>query len=179
MHFSQLCTYERCKGYWAIRIDEGRFGDLALDGIKAVIAYDTPQRMIDGGWTQALIIDEAATTSQRHAVESILTGRAGGPWEKLATFVATQFSAEFLPIDIEDEGATKRVTIRDRLIGVIEQIRGYDRSQPVVFENCFNQIHAPRQELYRGDTRYNDTRIVVQNTGSHGLASRFEWRVAS
>ena len=21
MHFSQNCTYERCKGYWAVRID--------------------------------------------------------------------------------------------------------------------------------------------------------------
>jgi hypothetical protein len=179
MHFSQLCTYERCKGYWAIRVDEGRYGDITLGGVKAVIAYDTPQRMIDGGWTQALIIDAAATASQRRALETILTGRAGGPWAKLATFVATQFPAEYLPIELEDEGTIKRVTIRDRLTGMIEQIRGRDRTRPVVFDNSFNQIHAPRQELYRGDTEYNDGRIVVHNAGSHGLASRFEWQVTA
>lgn len=179
MHFSQLCTYDRCKGYWALRVDEGRFGDVPLDGMKAVIAYDTPQRMIDGGWTQALIVDASATTEQRRAMETILTGRAAGPWAKLAGFVATQFPTEFLPIEIADEGTTKRVSIRDRLTGVIAQIRGRDRSQPVVFENSFNQIHAARQELYRGDTDYDDGRIVVHNAGSHGLASRFEWRVAS
>ena len=179
MHFSQLCTYERCKGYWAIRVDEGRYGDVPLDGLKAVIAYDAPQRMIDGGWTQALVIDVTATTPQRDAVETILTGRAGGPWAKLATFVATQFPAEFLPIDLADAGVTKRVSIRDRLTGVIEQIRGRDRTKPVVFDNSFNQIHAPRQELYRGDTEYDDGRIVVHNAGSHGLASHFEWRVTT
>ena len=27
MHFSQNCTHERCKGYWALRVDEGAFGD--------------------------------------------------------------------------------------------------------------------------------------------------------
>jgi hypothetical protein len=25
MHFSQHCTHERCKGYWAIRVDDGVF----------------------------------------------------------------------------------------------------------------------------------------------------------
>jgi hypothetical protein len=48
MHFSQNCTHERCKGYWALRIDEGTFGDVSLAGTRAVIAFDTPQRMIDG-----------------------------------------------------------------------------------------------------------------------------------
>jgi len=178
MHFSQNCTYERCKGYWAIRIDEGRFDGVPLDGIKAVIIYDAPQRMIDGGWRQALIVD-AQTLAQRQAMETILTGRASGPWEKLASFVATQYPTEFLPIEIADEDTAKRVSIKERLTGAIAQIRGRDRSKPVVFENSFNQIHAPHQVLYRGDTEYDDGRIVVHNTNSHGLSSTFEWVVGA
>jgi predicted metal-binding membrane protein len=42
MHFSQLCTHERCKGYWAFRFDEGMFGDVSLAGTKAVIVFDSP-----------------------------------------------------------------------------------------------------------------------------------------
>lgn len=177
MHFSQLCTHARCKGYWAFRFDDGMFGDVSLAGVRAVIAYDTPQRMIDGGWTQSLVIDPSASADQRQAIASILTGRSGGPWQKLASFVATQRDTEFLPIVIEDAGATKRVSIRDRLTGVITNIRGRDRFQPVVFDNCFNQIHAPRQVLALGDTDYDDGVIVVHNTGTHGLASMFEWIV--
>lgn len=179
MHFSQLCTHQRCKGYWAFRFDDGAFDEVALGGTRAVIAFDTPQRMIDGGWTQALIIDPSASVEQRRALETILTGRAGGPWEKLASFVAVQQPTELRAIAIVDEGRTKRVSIADRLKALVTDIRGRDRSQPVLFENIFNQIHAPTQVLALGDTDYDDGVIVVHNAGSHGLHSRFEWVVAA
>jgi hypothetical protein len=38
MHFSQLCTHERCKGYWAFRFDEGMFGDVSQFGVPS---FDT------------------------------------------------------------------------------------------------------------------------------------------
>lgn len=177
IHFSQLCTHERCKGYWALRFDEGAFGETLLAGAKAVVVYDTPQRMIDGGWTQALIIDSSASPEQRDALEAILTGRAGGPWKTLARFVERQLPTAFLPIDLQDEGATKRLSIANRLSAFITQIRGRDKSRPVVFDNSFNQIHAPRQVLALGDTTYDDGTIVIANRGSHGLFSTFEWMV--
>lgn len=177
MHFSQLCTHERCKGYWAMRFDEGCFGATLLAGTRALVAFDTPQRMIDGGWTQALIIDPSASPAQREALETILTGRAGGPWQTLAKFVERQLPTEFLPIEMQDEGATKRVSIANRLTGFITQIRGRDKSKPVLFDNIFNQIHAARQVLAMGDTSYDDGTIVIANTGSHGLFSTFEWTI--
>ena len=72
MHFSQLCTHERCKGYWALRFDEGSFGGVPLAGLRAVLAFDTPQRMIDGHWMQSIIIDESATPEQRKARIAVL-----------------------------------------------------------------------------------------------------------
>ena len=177
MHFSQLCTHDRCKGYWAFRFDEGRYGDVALGGTRAVIVFDTPQRMIDGHWTQTIVIDQSASESQRDALETILTGRAGGPWEKLAGFVEKSLPTTFLSIEMEDEGSAKRVSIADRLKAAVTQIRGRDRSQPVTFENIFNQIHASKQVLALGDTQYNDGTIVIDNRGSHGLFSNFEWSV--
>lgn len=83
LHFDQLCTYDRCKGWWAVRIDEGELDGVSLGGVNAVVAMDSPQRMIDGGWTETIIIDEAASPDQRLAAERILSGRAGGPWEVL------------------------------------------------------------------------------------------------
>ena len=179
MHFSQRCTHERCKGFWAFRFDDGAFGGVGLKGTRAVVVFDTPQRMIDGGWTQALVIDEAESPDQRAALERILTGQAGGPWQKLASFVGQQLPTEFRPIAIVDEGPTKRVSITERLRGVVSQIRGRDRSKPVLFDNIFNQIHAPRQVLALGETEYDDGTIVINNIGSHGLFSNFEWIVAA
>jgi hypothetical protein len=177
IHFSQLCTHERCKGYWAFRFDQGTFGDVPLSGTKAVIVFDTPQRMIDGRWTQTIIIDKSASDAQRSALETILSGRAGGPWEKLGAFVETPLPTQFLAIEMADEGSSKRISIADRLKAVVTQIRGRDKAKPVTFENIFNQIHAPHQILALGDTDYDDGVIVVSNRGSHGLISNFEWAV--
>lgn len=179
MHFSQLCTHERCKGYWALRFDEGAFGDVPLGGTRAVLVFDTPQRMIDGGWVQSIIIDPSASPAQRAALETILTGRAGGPWEKLASFVGTQRPIEFLTIEMADEGATKRLSIADRLKAVVTQIRGRDKSKPVLFENIFNQIHASTQVLALGSTDYADEAINIRNVESHGLFSQFDWAVGA
>ena len=67
------------------------------------------------------------------------------------------------------------------IAGVLEasitEIRGRDRTQPVRFENIFNQIHSSTQMLARGSTKYDDGEIVVSNEGTHGLYSRFEWVV--
>jgi hypothetical protein len=179
MHFSQLCTHERCVGYWALRFDEGDFGGVPLSGLRAVIAFDCPQKMIDGQWTEVIIIDESASSDQRAAVETILTGGAGGPWQVLARFVGRQLETRFLPITFTDEGATKRASIAGLLNAVITQIRGRDRSKPVLFENIFNQIHAPTQVLALGETQYDDGVIRVNTANTHGLFSNFNWAVGA
>ena len=177
MHFSQLCTHERCVGYWAIRFDDGRFGNVSLAGAKAIIAYDSPRHMIEGGWTEVVIIDEAATREQREAVEAIVDGRAGGPWAVLARFVGQRLATRFLPVELTDEGMSKRARVPGILEGVVSAIRGRDRSAPVTFENIFNQIHAATQVVAAGTTHYDDGVIRVSTDKTHGLYSEFEWVV--
>jgi hypothetical protein len=135
--------------------------------------------MIDGGWLETIIIDESASEAQRRALETIFLGHAGGPWEKLAAFVATRQPTEFRRIAIEDEGAVKRASIVDRLKTVVTQIRGRDKSKPVLFENIFNQIHAPTQVIALGESEYDDGVVRFRTTGSHSTFSHFEWRVTT
>lgn len=208
VHFSQNCTHERCIGYWALRFDEGRYGDTRLAGVRAVVAFECPQLMIAGDWTEVLLIDEEASPDQRSALEAILRGEAGGPWQVLARFVSEWLPTRFVPIAIEDEGKVKRVRVgRDGnavdarghpdaaeaadspmpgsrldesatlLDASVEDIRGWDRDLPVTFRNMFNQIHAPTQTIARGETRGDIGGIRLRNAGTHGLHSRFEWRV--
>ncbi len=178
VHFDQYCTHERCVGYWAIRVDEGEFDGVRLDGTKAVIAYDCPPHMIDGDWTETIFIDEQATEPQRRAVEAILTGRAGGPWAVLARFVSERLETRYVPIHLADEGKVKRVAIEGLLESTIEEIRGHERSKPVTFENMYNQIHATTQVIASGTTTYDDGTIVVSTEGTHALYSEFHWSVS-
>ncbi|MCC7127101.1 MAG: DUF1326 domain-containing protein [Acidobacteria bacterium] len=177
MHFSNACSHERCIGYWAVRIDEGSFGEVPLAGLRAVVAFDTPQHMIEGNWTEVIIIDESATPSQRDALEQILDGRAGGAWAVLGRFVTRRLDTRFLPISFTDEGTAHHATIPGLLETSVTNIRGRDRSEPVRFENIFNQIHGSSQVIAIGSTRYDDGVIRIETSKTHGLHSRFEWNV--
>lgn len=177
VHFDQLCTYDRCRGWWAIRVDEGELEGVSLAGVKAVVAMDSPRHMIDGDWIETIVIDEAASTEQRLAMSRILTGEVGGPWEVLGRFVGKRTETRFQPIRIEEGPREKRVDVQGILRGVVTAIRGRNREEPVRFENCFNQIHAPTQVIARGDCEYDDSEIVFRNHGSHALWSRFRWSV--
>ena len=177
VHFDQLCTHERCVGYWALRFDEGEFGGIPLAGARAVMVYDAPQHMIDGGWTEVLVIDEQVAAPQRRALEIILTGQAGGPWEVLGRFVARRLPTRYLPIQISEDKTIKQVWIEGLLEGSIEELRGRDRSKPVTIENMYNQIHPVRQVVAKGSARYDDGEIVFVTDGSHALHSAFDWSV--
>ena len=175
IHFSQKCTHEVCHGFWAIRFDGGRAGDVDLAGVDVVVVYETPQVMVDGGWKQVIIVSDRATEAQRRTVEEILTGMRGGPWEILAKFVGDARPARIAPIRIEEAPRRKSVTVKGVLAGAVEAIRGRNRAEPVTFENIYNQIHDTRQVIARGSTRYDDGEIVIANEGTHGLWSRFRW----
>jgi len=49
----------------------------------------------------------------------------------------------------------------------------------VLFENCFNQIHAPTQVIALGESEYDDGVVSFRTRGSHGLFSNFEWTVSA
>jgi hypothetical protein len=177
MHFSQDCTHERCLGYWAIRVDEGRYGEVPLAGLRAVVAFDAPQRMIDGDWTEVVIIDESASPEQRAALDTILRGRAGGSWGLLAKFVSRWLETRYLPIAFTHEATTHQAVIPGLLSTTVSNIKGRDRSTPVTFENIFNQIHGATQVIALGSTAYDDGVIRIATEKTHGLHSQFEWMV--
>jgi hypothetical protein len=133
--------------------------------------------MIDGNWTEAIVIDASLAPAVRDAIERILTGAAGGPWAKLASFVSRRLETRYLPIVLDEDGPSKRVRVDGLFEGEITEIRGRNRSQPVTFRNMFNQVHAPDQVIARGATRYDDGVIVVSHQGTHGLHSQFDWIV--
>ena len=179
IHFDQLCTHERCLGYWALRFDAGDLLGVPIADCRAVLVFDAPRHMIDGDWTETIIIDPSASNEQREALEAVLTGTAGGPWAVLAGFVGRRLETRYLPIAMSCDGRAGSIRIEGLLDASLETIRGRDRNEPVRFENIFNQIHAPSQVIARGTTRYDDGTIAINSDGSHGLWSEFDWQVSA
>jgi hypothetical protein len=173
--FKQLCTHERCIGHWAIHIEEGEFRGTSLNGLNVVILYNGPQQMFSGDWTELLYIDERASLAQRQAVENILKGQVGGPWVVLSRFVSKRLETRFLPIHFEDQGRRKKMWVDGLFDTTVESIKGRDRDREVLFENMFNQIHAPTQIIASGSTRHAGEEFPLSTVSTHALYSRFSW----
>ncbi len=175
IHFGQRCTHDVCRGFWAIRFDAGSVDDVELAGIGAVVIFETPQVMVEGGWKQAIVISDRATPEQFQAVEEILTGVRGGPWRILARFVADARPTCRARVRIEDGPGEKSVKVAGMLRGAVKAIRGRDRARPVNFVNIYNQIHDSTQVIAQGSTRCDDGEFVFSIDQTHGLWSRFRW----
>lgn len=67
-----------------IRIDEGRFDETDLTGIKAGLIIDIPGLMSRGNWTAGLFIDDNTPIQAVKALIRIFIGRAGGSTQLLS-----------------------------------------------------------------------------------------------
>jgi hypothetical protein len=68
-------THGDCRGFAAVRIDKGRFGDVALDGLCAALIYGWPGPIYEGNGECQAVIDEQADGKQRDALAAIVYGR--------------------------------------------------------------------------------------------------------
>jgi hypothetical protein len=176
LNYRNHCDHERCFGYWGIHIYEGAFGDLRLDGINAFIISDTPRRMFDGDWTQAIYLDDRADQAQRDALEAIFKGKAGGTWPVLAALVSNWLETRAVPIEISDQEKRKSMRIEGLLDTTVEAIKSADRTGEVRLVNVHNQIHASDHAIATGNTRFEDRGLTMTTADTHAIYSSFSWR---
>ena len=101
-----------CEGMAGMRIEQGHFRDVKLDGIHWAVTYHWPGPMHEGNGSVQPFIDSSASQAQRDALLQILSGQAGGPWfEVLASIVTTVHDPQFAPITWEFDKAKRKVRV--------------------------------------------------------------------
>ena len=103
--------YERCQLPLVLKIREGAFEDVSLDGLVFIMVVDSPQVMGEGGWRVALYVDERADERQQQALQAILSGEHGGPPEMLAPLIGEMLGLKLVPIHYESSGSRFRVEV--------------------------------------------------------------------
>jgi len=73
--FNALPDKGFCEAVAGYRIDQGHFGDVRLDGLRAAAMWRWPGAVHLGNGTMQLVIDERADASQRDALTKILSGQ--------------------------------------------------------------------------------------------------------
>lgn len=145
----------KCEFIIGYEVTDGRFGDVSLNGVRAVLAAKYPKAIHEGNGHVVLFIDDKARPEQVDAVVTILSGKAGGmPWEAIAGTVGRFDGPIRRPIEMEFAGERSVVqvpgTIDLRLSPLKDPLSGADKEVHIVYPG--------------GGLFWNDARIATTTT---------------
>lgn len=119
---SRRPTHGDCRGFAAVRIEKGYFGDLPLAGLCAALIYGWPGPIYEGNGECQAVIDERAHGRQRDALVAIMYGEetmAGAThWWVYRAMSSTVHPPLFKRIEFEADIERRRARIL--IPGVLE-----------------------------------------------------------
>jgi hypothetical protein len=131
--FGQDPTKGNCGALVAWNISEGNYGSLDLSGRKIGLLFASEGNMFLGDLTVGFLVDEDATDEHVEALETILTGKAGGAFVNLAALYGTVKGIKRAPIEFAD-GERPQYKIGPTSVQV-EYLIGADQKTPLVVQN--------------------------------------------
>jgi hypothetical protein len=155
-------TKGSCTVAMAFHIDQGMYGNLALNGLNFVVVAYTPGPMGDGNWSVGVVTDERATPEQQTALVSIASGQGGGPMAALGPLVGTFLGVESKPIQFHNGPMTASVSIPGILEQAVEGVPSPVKpGEPLFLDNTGNPVNARL--------------ALAKSTGSHLHAFGLNW----
>jgi hypothetical protein len=142
--FNALPTHGNCAAIAGFTIRRGRFGDVALDGLRAVAVMQWPGPIHEGSGRAYMVIDRRANPAQRDALLTILSGgetQLGATiWNVFAATFAQVHDAVFEDIDIAVDVASRKGHVK--VAGLVEA-HGRPIINPVTGEEHRARINLP------------------------------------
>jgi hypothetical protein len=179
--FNSLPTYGDCRALGFGQIEQGRYGDVPLDGLRWGVLLAWPKAIHLGNGTCQAIVDERADARQRAALEAIIQGRDTDPgaliWQVFATTMTKVLPTLFEPIELALDVDKRMATVR--VPGLLEG-RGEPIRNPVTGALHRARINLPagfeysQAEMASGTSRATGA-IALDLQGTHAHLARFHW----
>ena len=117
--FGSPTTNGFCQAFGAVKVTEGYFNDVRLEGLSFILILQWPGEIAQGNGRCQAIVDERATAAQREALGKILRGESTTPgathFYVFASTVRETLDTIYAPIEFEvdvDE-RTARIHVPD------------------------------------------------------------------
>jgi hypothetical protein len=172
--FNSLPTYGDCMAVAGFEIDEGHFGEIRLDGLRAVMIFKWPGPIHEGDGTMQVIIEERADREQREALRKILYGEETDPGTTFLNIMMTTMSTVLDPVYKEIQFEVDVDARRAKLVvpGLIES-KGEPIRNPVTGADHRARINLPEGlEFTVAETGSGTSKVVgeitMDLTDSHG-----------
>lgn len=169
----------RCEFIIGYQVQDGRFGRVPLDGMRAVIAAKYPNAIHEGHGHVLLFVDEKASSEQVDAFATILSGKMGGmPWEALAGTVERFEGPILKPVEINLAGEKSSVRVPGsidlRLTPLRDPVTGDEKEVHIVYPKggfFWNDARIATTEVMRAE--HGDFRLEWPNR--YASAAEFNW----
>ena len=172
-------TQDNCIAVMVFRIDEGRFGETRLDGLKFALVIRSGRVMADGNWLFGGVVDERADEAQRMALAAIVGGEAGGTPAVIRQNMVSDFRGiEFRRIEVHVDGLHRAAAIPNVLAFEIEGVASRNRNGDPLFID--NTAHPANRRLALA--RSNEIHVHgfgldldLIGSGNNGHYAPFAW----
>ena len=169
-------TEGTCTAIVGWHIDQGRYGEVALDGLNVAVGVYTPGNMAAKDWSAVLYVDQRATEAQRNALIQIFAGKAGGHPANIAEHIATVAGIETVPIQFESDGKSGRMQIGRVGEAEWQPIEGQGGGTVTVEGNPLAISPGHPAVIGRASrARLNDHGIAFDVSGRQAMVARFSY----
>jgi hypothetical protein len=175
-------TQGSCTFSMAFQIEQGKYGNVSLDGLGFIVLGFTPAEMGKGQWSVGLVTDERASVEQRDAITAIASGAAGGPMSALSGLIGKFLGVEEAPIVFTRNGAKWSVKASGLVDMAAEGAKGINpnATEPLYLDNTghpaadrFALAHASKSHVNALGLTWDDT--TAKNNGQY---APFSWQGA-
>ena len=166
-----------CQGIIGFEIQEGNYGQVNLGGLGLAIILSAPASPFLGNLTVTGYIDERATQEQRHGIETIMSGQAGGFWGAIASLISDNRGIKFAPMRMEASGKRRTFTIP----GVVELVNEpllnpfTKQEQEVMVSNTFDPFCTSGRAGQSAKAISSDPDLSFDLSGQQGYIGSFTW----
>ncbi len=169
-------TQGYCEGGYVWTVEEGRFGDVSLDGVAFSWIGHSPGPLHKGNVTWVVLCDEKVNEAQRRALATIYEGKSGGPWTIFMAVASRRSGPYFTSFESHIDGIHSRIRFGDKyeleLGPILNPVTGEPEEvyvdKPTGFTSKRLTLGATRRMRVSTDVAYD-------HSGKYGEYSRFEY----
>ncbi|MDP9265031.1 MAG: DUF1326 domain-containing protein [Chloroflexota bacterium] len=105
-------TEGTCNGLTVFQVTQGTYGNVDLSGLHFGLLTRWTGNVLKGNWDVAILIDDKAKDPQAEAIETMLSGKAGGTFADLGPLIGKVLGVERVAMTFEtkDHGESGRAT---------------------------------------------------------------------
>jgi hypothetical protein len=165
-------TEGECRGFNVFSVGQGSYGDVDLSGLNFGLVVHWAGNILAGNWDLGVMIDQSASDQQAEAIETILTGKAGGTFGELSPLIGNYLGAQRASISYdggtEGEGGSASVDGSQISYTALKSTTG-----------ARTELHhgalAFRDLIYPGKAQGHFDVLGISADANYGEWSRFEF----